>query len=206
MSTQATFDLPGFFLDSFVPPEPILPAYRFSSEFLSLALLEQGNNYQEAGMPCQLDQTGTVQAVAPNMQDKDNDNTHHPRLRNHALRPAPCGSGKALMDAQVSSVTPNRLSPHSDPSDTKSLCSPYWWDTNKDKRAKHLERNRAAARKSRRKKKRETDQLQSQFQEVSRIRSRLEVEVKGLKRELLSLKDQILMHSWCNDEAIHNYP
>jgi hypothetical protein len=62
-----------------------------------------------------------------------------------------------------------------------------------------------AASKSRRKKKRETDQLQNQFQEVSRRKSRLEIEVKDLSRELNSLKDQILMHSGCNDEAIHYY-
>jgi hypothetical protein len=133
-AAEGTFDLPDFFLDSLVPPEPILTVDQFSPEFISLALLEQGNRHWKAGTPCQLDQTGTVQAVAPNMQDTDNYSTNHPRLRNRALRTAPCDSGKALIYAQVSSVTPNRLSPHSDLSSIKSSCSTYWWDTNTDKR------------------------------------------------------------------------
>ncbi|KAL4993579.1 hypothetical protein BDV10DRAFT_178841 [Aspergillus recurvatus] len=73
------------------------------------------------------------------------------------------------------------------------------------KRKKHLERNRVAATKSRQKKRRETKQLQFRFQEVSRRKSVLEVEVKQLHKQLLSLKDSILMHSQCDDEAIHLY-
>ncbi|KAL4924611.1 bZIP transcription factor [Aspergillus undulatus] len=98
----------------------------------------------------------------------------------------------------------DRASPHSDPSSNPST-SPIQWhrSTNEtEKRAKHLERNRAAASKSRQKKKRETDQLRSRFQEASRRKSGLEVEIKELHSQLLSLKDQILMHSRCDDEAI----
>jgi hypothetical protein len=73
------------------------------------------------------------------------------------------------------------------------------------KREKHLERNRAAASKSRQKKKRETDQLKTRFNEASRKKRFLEEEIKGLHSDLLFLKDQILMHSRCDDEAIHVY-
>ncbi|KAJ0415921.1 hypothetical protein BJY00DRAFT_250533 [Aspergillus carlsbadensis] len=74
-----------------------------------------------------------------------------------------------------------------------------------EKREKHLERNRAAASKSRQKKKRETDQLKTRFNEASRKKRFLEEEIKGLHSDLLFLKDQILMHSRCDDEAIHVY-
>ncbi|KAL4923618.1 bZIP transcription factor [Aspergillus undulatus] len=80
-----------------------------------------------------------------------------------------------------------------------------WQNSDTDKRAKHLERNRTAASKSRQKKKRETSELQSRFQEVSHKRSSLDNEIKTLHRQLLSLKDQILLHSRCEDEAIHLY-
>jgi hypothetical protein len=73
------------------------------------------------------------------------------------------------------------------------------------KREKHLERNRAAASKSRQKKKRETDQLKTRFNEASRKKRLLEEEIKELHSALLFLKDQILMHSRCDDDAIHVY-
>ncbi|KAJ0419241.1 hypothetical protein BJY00DRAFT_314298 [Aspergillus carlsbadensis] len=241
MSTQATFDLPDFFLDIFIPPESILPADQFSPEFVPLTLLENENHHQKTELPFLQSpsyRTGTVQAAAPNMQDKGDENMNRPRLRNRAIRPAPHGSSEISIDAQVNSAPPflfsypsmpslssssfssstaaanhnsesrfdnNCLSPYSDPSSIKFTSSPRRRNRDTDKRAKHLERNRVAASKSRQKKKRETNQLQNQFQDVSRRKSRLEIEVKDLNRQLLSLKDQILMHSRCNDEAIHTY-
>ncbi|KAL4939680.1 hypothetical protein BDV06DRAFT_224794 [Aspergillus oleicola] len=106
----------------------------------------------------------------------------------------------------------NRISPHTDISNSHSPPSPtsLRWHSNgssndTEKRAKHLERNRAAASKSRQKKKRETENLRSRFQEASRRKSGLEIEIKDLHSQLLSLKDQILMHSRCDDEAIRVY-
>ncbi|KAL4735402.1 hypothetical protein BDV11DRAFT_34606 [Aspergillus similis] len=155
-----------------------------------------------------------------------------PRYRNRALRPAPRDNGKesaedfnqqsflnsygpmtSFSSFPSTSTTSNpaeqdpdfRFSPHSDISSNKSS-SPLRWQTgDAEKRAKHLERNRAAASKSRQKKKHETDQLRTRFQEVSRRKSTLEIEIKELHSQLLSLKDQILMHSRCDDEAIHLY-
>ncbi|KAL4993568.1 hypothetical protein BDV10DRAFT_22577 [Aspergillus recurvatus] len=104
------------------------------------------------------------------------------------------------------------VSPYSDHNSNISnkSSSPLRWHTghnqaDSEKRAKHLERNRAAASKSRWKKKRETDQLRKQFEEASQRKSGLEVEIKELRTQLLSLKDQILLHSRCDDEAIHLY-
>ncbi|CEL07709.1 hypothetical protein ASPCAL10864 [Aspergillus calidoustus] len=242
MSAQATFDLPDFFMDFFIPPESILPADQFSPEFVSLTqLLENENHHQETELPflqtpsCR---TGTVEAAALKMQDKGEENTNRPRLRNRAIRPAPQGSSETSIDARSNPAPPfllsypsipssssssfsnstaaanynsesrfdnDSLSPYSDPSSNKVASSPRRRNRDTDKRAKHLERNRVAASKSRRKKKRETNQLQNQFQEVSRRKSRLEIEVKDLNSQLLFLKDQILMHSRCNDEAIHTY-
>lgn len=99
----------------------------------------------------------------------------------------------------------NRVSPLSDMSSNNSSSPLRWQKSDTDKRAKHLERNRAAASKSRQKQKRKTDQLQNRFQEVSRRRSSLDSEVKTLHSQLLFLKDQMLMHSRCEDEAIHLY-
>ncbi|KAL4999896.1 hypothetical protein BDV10DRAFT_163553 [Aspergillus recurvatus] len=104
------------------------------------------------------------------------------------------------------------VSPYSDHNSNISnkTSSPLRWHTghnqaDSEKRAKHLERNRAAASKSRWKKKRETDQLRKQFEEASQRKSGLEVEIKELRTQLLSLKDQVLLHSLCDDEAIHLY-
>ncbi|KAL4756504.1 bZIP transcription factor [Aspergillus foveolatus] len=161
-----------------------------------------------------------------------NEDMMRPRYRNRALRPAPRDTRKDSTDDfnqpgffnsygpmpsfssfSSTSTTSNpaeqdpefRFSPHSDISSNKSS-SPLRWQTgDAEKRAKHLERNRAAASKSRQKKKRETDQLRTRFQEVSRRKSTLEIEIKELHSQLLSLKDQILMHSRCDDEAIHLY-
>ncbi|KAL4962448.1 bZIP transcription factor [Aspergillus stella-maris] len=110
---------------------------------------------------------------------------------------------------------PSRISPLSNASSgsqyhkSPSPTSLRWHNANgsndTEKRAKHLERNRAAASKSRQKKKRETDSLRSRFQEASRRKSGLEIEIKDLHSQLLSLKDQILMHSRCDDDAIRVY-
>ncbi|KAL4748773.1 hypothetical protein BDW72DRAFT_147156 [Aspergillus terricola var. indicus] len=168
----------------------------------------------------------------PGESTNTNEDVIRPRYRNRALRPAPRDTRKDSTDDfnqssflnsygpipsfssfSSTSTTFNsaeqdpdcRFSPHSDISSNKSS-SPLRWQTgDAEKRAKHLERNRAAASKSRQKKKRETDQLRTRFQEVSRRKSTLEIEIKELHSQLLSLKDQILMHSRCDDEAIHLY-
>ncbi|KAL3472292.1 hypothetical protein BJX99DRAFT_9153 [Aspergillus californicus] len=96
-------------------------------------------------------------------------------------------------------------SPTSDLSSPKSSMMGSWHPDDVQKREKHLERNRAAASKSRQKKKRETDQLKNRYQDVSRRRKYLEEQIKALHSNLLFLKDQILMHSRCDDSAIHRY-
>ncbi|KAL5333302.1 hypothetical protein BJX70DRAFT_70314 [Aspergillus crustosus] len=178
-------------------------------------------------------QSGAARAVAPASQGDDDSN--RPRLRNRALRPAPPDSGKKSMDMEMNQGPPflqhypsmssfssgsfnnpadheqdfvfegARQSSHSDASSIKSTSPLQWPHDDKSKRAKHLERNRAAASKSRQKKKRETDLLRDRFQQVSRRRGDLEVEIKDLHSKLLFLKDQVLMHSRCDDEAINLY-
>jgi predicted nucleic acid-binding Zn-ribbon protein len=113
-------------------------------------------------------------------------------------------SGTADHDTELS-LNNDRISPHSDISSNKSPSPPRWQNEDTKKHAKNLERNRVAATKSREKKKRATDQLQIQFQQVSRRRSGLEDDVRALHSQLLSLKDQVLMHSRCDDDAIHRY-
>lgn len=103
------------------------------------------------------------------------------------------------------SLNNKQVSPPLDINSNKSPSPLCWQNSSKEKRIKHLERNRAAASKSRQKKKRETDKLQSQFQKVSHKRSSLDCEIKILRRQLLSLKDQILLHARCEDDAIHLY-
>ncbi|KAL2807775.1 hypothetical protein BJX63DRAFT_425134 [Aspergillus granulosus] len=187
MSTQATLDLPDLFLDSLIAPEFILPADPSSPEFLPLTLLEKPapRGSSETSIDAQVNPAPLFLCSFPSSSS--------------------FASSTAADNNSGFSFDNNCLSPYSDLSDVKSSSSPRWRNRDTDKRAKHLERNRAAASKSRRKKKRETDQLQNQFQEVSRRKSRLEDEVKDLKSQLLSLKDQILMHSRCNDEAIYIY-
>lgn len=174
-------------------------------------------------------QTGSVQAMAPNFQGEGND-VNQPCLRNRVLRTAPHDSRKESIETETDQAAPflhshpsvpsfasfsfsscgaaghdPEVSQLSDMSSNISSSPLRWQNSDTDKRAKHKERNRAAASKSPQKKKRETDQLQDRFQEVSRRRSSLEVETKTLHSQLLSLKNQILMRSRCEDEAINLY-
>ncbi|KAL4913096.1 hypothetical protein BDW62DRAFT_220903 [Aspergillus aurantiobrunneus] len=129
----------------------------------------------------------------------------------HPYPPVPNGSSFSFSSSSSGDHDPefgfvdDGVSPHSDLASNKSSSPLRWHNGDIDKRAKHLERNRAAASKSRQKKKRETDQLRNRFQEASRRKSSLETEIKDLHSQLLSLKDQILLHSRCDDEAIHMY-
>ncbi|KAL4781042.1 hypothetical protein BJX76DRAFT_350466 [Aspergillus varians] len=239
MSTQAIFYPADPSLDLSITPESLFLGNGFSPQFLSLPLLENGNQHEDMGMlsmQSPSNQTGSVQAMAPNVQNEDDD-TNQPYFCNRALQPALHDSRKESVDAKINQAPSflrsrqsvpsfssfsfsscdaaghdvefdfdnSPVSPASDMSSNKSSFSLRWQNSDTDKRAKHLERNRAAASKSRQKKKRETNELQKQFQKVSHRRSSLDSEVKTLRSRLLSLKDQILMHSRCNDEAIHLY-
>ncbi|PLB53910.1 hypothetical protein P170DRAFT_431676 [Aspergillus steynii IBT 23096] len=75
----------------------------------------------------------------------------------------------------------------------------------REKREKFLERNRMAASKCRQKKRQNTERLQSQFQVAAEKKARLEAEVAQLHGEVLCLKDELLRHSQCDDQAIKNY-
>ncbi|KAF7593767.1 hypothetical protein BBP40_010943 [Aspergillus hancockii] len=68
-----------------------------------------------------------------------------------------------------------------------------------------LERNRVAANKCRKKKKAHTDQLKECFLAAKRKKQYLEVEVDQLQREILILKNQMLRHWQCDNEAIKDY-
>ncbi|KAL4794858.1 hypothetical protein BDV19DRAFT_180422 [Aspergillus venezuelensis] len=131
-----------------------------------------------------------------NSTDHDADFTHDndPHHDDHEHDPSRISPLSNASNASHKSPSPTSLRWHTTPGTN---------DT--EKRAKHLERNRAAASKSRQKKKRETDNLRSRFQEASRRKSGLEIEIKDLHSQLLSLKDQILMHSRCDDDAIRVY-
>ncbi|KAJ5832542.1 Rho GTPase activation protein [Penicillium riverlandense] len=70
------------------------------------------------------------------------------------------------------------------------------------KRAKFLERNRLAASKCRQKKKEHTQQLEVRFKEQSEKNAHLHKEIHELKSQALNLKNELLKHAQCNDEAI----
>ncbi|KAL4875401.1 hypothetical protein BJY04DRAFT_211338 [Aspergillus karnatakaensis] len=229
MSTQTIYYPTDPSLDASIAPQSLFMNNGFSPEFLSLSLLDKAN-HPEVQMSPNMSffphQPSTTQAVA-SAGDEDN----RPRLRNRALRPAPPDARKQSIESEMnqppflhqygsmSSFSSGSFNPaeqefvyegghrssHSDASSNKSTSPLQWPSDDKAKRAKHLERNRAAASKSRQKKKRETDLLRNRFQEVSRRRSDLEDEIKDLHSKLLFLKDQILMHSRCDDDAINLY-
>jgi len=73
------------------------------------------------------------------------------------------------------------------------------------KRVKFLERNRAAASKSRRKKKDMEDILEARARELSESNSRLSASLLSLRGEVLELKSECLRHTNCNCQAIRNY-
>lgn len=70
------------------------------------------------------------------------------------------------------------------------------------KRAKFLERNRLAASKCRQKKKEHTQLLEVRFKEQSTKNAQLHKEIHELKSQALNLKNELLKHAQCNDEAI----
>lgn len=72
----------------------------------------------------------------------------------------------------------------------------------REKREKFLERNRLAASKCRQKKKEHTKLLETRFREVSNKKGELESEIEHLRSEVLNLKNEMLRHAQCGDEAI----
>ncbi|KAI9370182.1 hypothetical protein BJX61DRAFT_535849 [Aspergillus egyptiacus] len=209
------------------PQSLLLDNNDFSTGFLSLALLDK--DQQHLTMPHSMSLPQSDNHTAPQQAGSSSQGNVKPRIRNRNLRPAPRDTRRQSDQAptnvhsypSISSSSGGSFSsmqdrepdlhfdnspPNSDISSIKSSSPPQSWNADEmQKREKHLERNRAAASKSRQKKKRETDQLKNRFQEVSRRKRLLEEEIKSLHSNLLYLKDQILMHSRCDDEAIHLY-
>ncbi|KAE8349695.1 hypothetical protein BDV28DRAFT_140683 [Aspergillus coremiiformis] len=72
----------------------------------------------------------------------------------------------------------------------------------REKREKFLERNRLAASKCRQKKKEHTKLLETRYREVATKKGELETEIEQLRSEVLGLKNEMLRHAQCGDEAI----
>ena len=71
-------------------------------------------------------------------------------------------------------------------------------------RARHLERNRIAANKCRRKKKVEHEKIQNTLNDESMRRDSLLAEVGCLKEEIWHLKNQVFKHAKCEDQQINS--
>ncbi|KAL3495008.1 hypothetical protein BJX62DRAFT_233659 [Aspergillus germanicus] len=230
MSPCASFYPAGPLENLVASPSSLLLSNGFNPEFLNLALLDKRTHRDIQKGSQHSNNPDRTPSIPPSVQSK----TTTRRLRSRQLLPESQTNRerslegktiKALLFFQHPSSTnfsnkhdhnPNpdqglgfdgAPSHHSDLSSyTKSSPTrPGFWRDKVQKREKHLERNRMAASKSRQKKKHETDQLKAQFNKVSRQKQLLEEEVKRLHSDLLYLKDQILMHSQCDDEAIHSY-
>ncbi|KAL4993202.1 hypothetical protein BDV10DRAFT_30172 [Aspergillus recurvatus] len=226
MSCHTGFYAAGELESIVVAPSSVLLSNGINQEFFDLALPDQGSD-PVMPMSCQPNNHPDQMPSIPPIQTK----MIRPRLRNRQLRPAPQTNHTRSLDGEMDRTEPffqcpsytdffssnehdhdqdfafdEARSHHSDLSSSKSspIRHGFRWD-GVQKRERHLERNRAAASKSRQKKKRETDQLKMRFNEVSRKKRLLEEEIKDLHRELLYLKDEILMHSRCDDEAIRIY-
>ncbi|KAB8228816.1 bZIP transcription factor [Aspergillus alliaceus] len=75
----------------------------------------------------------------------------------------------------------------------------------KRKSESSLERNRQAANRCHKKKRAYTKELEECFQTAKSRREILEAEISQLQSEILSLKNQILRHSQCDDDSIKFY-
>ncbi|KAB8077712.1 hypothetical protein BDV29DRAFT_167674 [Aspergillus leporis] len=75
----------------------------------------------------------------------------------------------------------------------------------REKREKFLERNRLAASKCRQKKKEHTKLLEDRYKEVSTKHNELQAERARLHNEWLNLRDEMLKHTNCDDEAMRLY-
>ncbi|KAL5001387.1 hypothetical protein BDV10DRAFT_182617 [Aspergillus recurvatus] len=225
MSCHTRFYTAGSLESLAVAPSSVLLSNGFNQEFFNLALPDQGSD-SVMPMSCQINNHPDQTPSIPPIQTE----TIRPRLRNRQLRPAPQTNRERSLDGKINRTEPffqcpsytdfssnkhdhdqnfafnEARSHHSDLSGSKSslICHGFRWDW-VQRRERHLECNRAAASKSCQKKKCETDQLKTRFNEVSRKKRLLEGEIKDLHRELLYLKDGILMYSRCDDEAIRIY-
>ncbi|KAL4999890.1 hypothetical protein BDV10DRAFT_183763 [Aspergillus recurvatus] len=209
MSCHTSFYTAGPLESLAVAPSAVLLSNVVNQEFLDLALPDQGSH---PVMPtsCQPnnhpDQTPSI---PPPVQTE----MIQPRLRNRQLRPAPPTNRTRSLDDEMNRTPPFFQCPSytdfsissNEHDHDHSPDQDFALDKARSHHSVHLERNRAAASKSRQKKKRQTDQLKTWFNEVSRKKHLLGEEIKDLHRDLLYLKDQILMHSRCDDEAIHIY-
>ncbi|KKK14654.1 hypothetical protein P175DRAFT_0495316 [Aspergillus ochraceoroseus IBT 24754] len=232
MSTETARFTANPSLDGSSTVQPaLLLRNRFTPEFLSLAIIDQGNYCRNE-----------VHVATPTIDSLDNasnqnfslgGDTNRLHIHHGQVQPSSRGikrknSADMHIDLSLETTQSHGLSSlrsanleqphfgfnhspssarHSDLSSTNSSSSPmYVLDREETlKRERHLERNRAAASKSRQKKKRETDQLKNRYQEVSNRKKELEWEVKTLHSKLLTLKDELLEHSYCGDEAIRLY-
>ncbi|KAL2783281.1 hypothetical protein BJX66DRAFT_345064 [Aspergillus keveii] len=230
MSCCTSFYPAGPLGDLDATPSSLLLSNGFNPEFSNLALLDKGT-HRDIPMPSQPSNSPErTPFKPPSMQTK----TTRPRIRNRQLLSASQTNRERFLEDEINRAMPffqypsytnfsnkhnhnhspdqdfgfdKARSHHSDVSNS-SKSSPTrhsFWRDEVRKREKHLERNRTAASKSRQKKKHEIDQLKTRFDKVSRKKQLLEEEIKILHSDLLYLKDQILMHSQCDDEDIHSY-
>ncbi|KAL3440225.1 hypothetical protein BJX65DRAFT_35889 [Aspergillus insuetus] len=230
MSSRTSFYPAGPLENLAAMSSSLLLSNSFNPKFLNLALLDKWT-HGDIPMPSQpSNNPDRMASIPPSMQTK----TTRPHLRNRQLLPASQNNHERSLEDEMNKALPflqypsytnfsnkhdHNQSPdqdfgfdearshHSDlSSSTKSSPTRHsFWRDEVGKREKHLERNRMAASKSRQKKKHEIDQLKTRFNKVSRKKQLLEEEIKRLHSDLLYLKDQILMHSQCDDEAIHSY-
>lgn len=106
-----------------------------------------------------------------------------------------CSNGRAVGRRRKNSMHSGPISPS----------SPRGTGDAKSQRAKFLERNRIAASKCRQRKKEQTMDLESRFQEQSRKKDELMTKFSQLRLEVLELKNEVLKHAGCDDMSIRRH-
>ncbi|PWY94279.1 hypothetical protein BO94DRAFT_326795 [Aspergillus sclerotioniger CBS 115572] len=172
---------------------PSWPGKNESQAFPNSAL-EQSlkNSHVRNGQPTPPPVDGMYQI---SQYDQYNDSTYaNPTPRGSFSQQArPGGEGPAPKRRRTNTM--KSASPETDDLDLNL-------DLDRMKRQKFLERNRVAASKCRQKKKLHTERLQARHDELASKRDELDILVEKLRTELLNLKNELLTHAGCADEAI----
>lgn len=92
--------------------------------------------------------------------------------------------------------------PNSNPTPDNSTHHTHLQEELSPERARHLERNRLAAKKCRQRRRRAQSDLQQTLDDETARNSALIAEVEALKQEILALKDQLLDHARCDHNPV----
>ncbi|KAI9932443.1 hypothetical protein ASPWEDRAFT_33353 [Aspergillus wentii DTO 134E9] len=187
---------------------PATVAANIASNDLGLSILNDRNFFESDSMSAMLNWDSNQKPATPS-PDVVNEAPISPRSQNHMLDSAV--TREDLPKSGIEDTRPS-LSWHqysktnkNTPKRNHSNSSQSNDDDEKTKREKYLERNRVAANKCRQKKKQQRNSLEARLKTQSESNQKLVAEIGSMRSIILTLKNEVLEHSQCNDERLKHY-